>query len=69
MKLETAKRKFKGDWLAFQFTDESKEEGKVLLHTKSRHRLHKKLNSGKIPKGLYITFAGPLLPKGYSIVL
>jgi len=70
MRLSSAKTKYHGRWLAFRFTDESKEEGRVLLSDKDRHRLHQRLLKPRYRKaGLYVTYAGPLLPKEYSVIL
>ena len=70
MKLEAAKKKYKGDWIAFKFTDPDKNEGRVLLHGKDRHNLHKKIRSRKSgASNLYITFAGSILPKDFAIIL
>ena len=69
MRLSQAKRRFAKEWLVFSFTDETKEEGRVLLHHKDRHELHRKLTLRKIKRpNLYITFAGPQLPKDAAIV-
>ena len=70
MKLEAAKKKYKGDWLAFKFTNVEKNEGRVLLHERDRHNLHKKIRSRKnATANLYITFAGAILPKDFAIIL
>ena len=69
MKLSDAKKRFDGEWLAFQFAEKGSEAGKVLLHEKDRHLLHKKLISKKAKAGVYVTFAGPMLPKEYSVIL
>ena len=70
MKLSDAKKKFNANWIAFAFTNNAKEEGRVLLADKERRRLHQKLRSRKrLPANLYITYAGPKLPKDFSIIL
>ena len=72
MKLSVAKKRYKGDWLAFHFAKKGGEEGRVLFHDKDRHLLHKKLASHKTKStGVYITFAGPMLPdpKEYAVIL
>ena len=66
MKLAIAKRKYKGDWLAFQFSDEATEEGRVVAREKDRHKLFQKI--AKRGARVYITYAGALLPKEYSVI-
>ena len=68
MKLKTAKRKFKAQWLAFKYTNEAKDEGQVLLHDKDRKALYKKLDLKKAGGKVYVTYTGPLIPKEYSIL-
>ena len=68
MKLETAMRKFKNQWLAFEYKDEAKNEGQVLYHEKTRRALSKKLDLRKVRNKVYITFTGQLLPKNCSIL-
>ena len=70
MRLLSAKKRYEGQWLAFKFSDELKSEGRVLCHDKDRSRVLEKLaSSRKIPPRVYLTFAGPVLPKKYGIVL
>ncbi|MFQ6116571.1 MAG: hypothetical protein ACE5NG_21145 [bacterium] len=68
MKLEEAKAKYKGEWIAFRAVEEGDNpEGEVLLHNKDRRAFDKKL----VEQGLtnvYITFAGPPVPEGYSLM-
>ncbi len=70
MRLETAKNKFRKEWIAFQYTNREKREGKVIFHAKERHAFDAKLLAfkGKL-KNIYLTFTGPLVPKGTHIVL
>lgn len=68
MKLSSAKKRFSGEWLAFQFS--KGDEGRVLSHEKERSRLFEKLRARRrLSSGLYVTFAGPVLPKDVGIVL
>ena len=53
MKLKSAKRKFKNQWLAFKYTNESKDEGQVLLHEKTRKTLYQKLDLKKAGGKVY----------------
>ncbi len=70
MRLLAAKKRFRGEWLAFQFIDETKQTGKVILRDRDRHKLYQKLGSRKLKAtNVYVTYAGPLLPKDYSVIL
>ena len=70
MKLADAEKKFRANWIAFAFTNDAKDEGRVLFADKKRRQLHQKLRSRKrLPANLYITYAGPKLPKDFSIIL
>ena len=69
MKLAVAKRKYKGNWIAFRFSNEATQDGTVLVKDKDRHRLHKRLGSIKRLPRVYITFAGNILPEKFSIIL
>ncbi|MBW8051824.1 MAG: hypothetical protein FVQ77_16100 [Cytophagales bacterium] len=63
MKLEEAKIKYKGQWIAFRAFDESDNpEGRVILHGKDRKDFYKKLIEQGITD-VYLTFAGPLTQK------
>jgi hypothetical protein len=66
MKLDEAKKMFHGEWIAFRITKESQNpEGDVLLHNKNHRVLGKKILQKGI-KDVYITFAGPAIPEGYT---
>jgi hypothetical protein len=66
MKLEEAKNKFQGQWIAFRYYDEdSNPEGEVLLHKQNRREFDKELIQSGI-KDVYITYAGPSFPPGYA---
>jgi len=63
------KRKYKGEWLAIEVTQESNGEpvqGKLILHDKNRDRIWEKIELSK-DKEIYITYAGPLVEKGYAV--
>ena len=69
--LDDFKKKYKGEWLAFSVTKEKEDgiiEGKVIAHHPDRRTLHQKLRKKRI-KGVYITFAGPLVRPGYVVIL
>jgi hypothetical protein len=69
--LEEAKEKYSGEWIAFLVTEEKEEiekmEGEVIEHHVDRRELHKKLRQRDV-KNAYITFAGPLIKPGYSVM-
>ena len=68
MKLESAKRKFKNEWIAFKYTNESKDQGDVLIHNKNRKSLYDKLDLKKSGGKVYITFTGRLIPRGCVVM-
>ena len=68
MRLKSAKRRFRNQWLAFEYTNEAKDEGEVIIHEKTRRALYRKLDLKKAKSKVYITFSGPLLPKNCSIL-
>lgn len=68
MKIKDLKKKYKGEWLAIEVTEEQEGEpveGKLILHEKDHDKLW-----GKVPqkknKKIYVTYAGPPLEKGYA---
>ena len=70
MKLQEAKKKYKGEWLAFLVVKEIKGkevEGRVLAHTKDRRLLHQILRNKRV-KNAYVTYAGPMVKPGYAIM-
>lgn len=68
MKLEEAKTKYQGEWIAFRaFAESNDPEGEVILHNKDRHIFDKELVERRL-NNIYITFAGPLVPKGYAVM-
>ena len=70
MKLNEAKQKYKGEWLAFQVKKEDKRgrlEGKLLIHTKDKRELHQDLRKTRVKKA-YITYAGPAVKPGYAVI-
>lgn len=68
MRLEEAKAIYQGEWIAFRAFDEGDNpEGEVILHNKDRWAFDKEL----IERGItdvYITFAGPLIKEGFSVM-
>lgn len=68
MKLEEAKVLYQGEWIAFRAFEESDNpQGKVMLHNKDRRTFDKELLAQEITN-IYITFAGPPIPEGYSVM-
>jgi hypothetical protein len=68
MKLEDAKTRYQGEWIAFHALEEKDNpDGEVVLHNKDRRAFDKEL----LDRGLidvYITFTGPLVPEGYAVM-
>jgi len=69
MKLATAKRKYHDDWIAFRFTDEAKEEGRVIAHDKDRRKVFMRLARGGKLRKAYVTFGGPFVPPDVAVIL
>lgn len=68
MKLEEAKTIYQGEWIAFRaFEAGDNPEGEVILHDKDRWTFDKKLIECGITD-VYITFAGPLVKEGFSVM-
>lgn len=69
MRLSEAKKRYRGQWLAFRVEGKVNGdlEGRLIVHAKSRHRLFLTLRSRKEPD-LYLTFAGPPVKPGYEIL-
>jgi hypothetical protein len=68
MKLEEAKTRHRGEWLAFRALEErDNPEGEVLLHNKDRRAFDKELLERRLTD-VYITFAGPVVPEGYAVM-
>lgn len=67
MRLEEAKKKYTGEWIAFRAKKKGKNpDGEVVLHHRDRHAFDRALlKQGKT--GIYITFAGPVVPEGYAV--
>jgi hypothetical protein len=75
MRLNEAKRKYRNQWIAFQYTNREKKLGHVLFHDKDRHMFDAKfLTYKKKLNGAYLTYTGrsPLesfLDKGGGLLL
>ena len=69
MKLEEAKKLYPDEWIAFRSNEDGENpDGEVLLHNKKRREFNKELLSRELVN-VYITFTGPLIPEGYSVLL
>ncbi|HDN79358.1 MAG: hypothetical protein DRI61_01660 [Chloroflexi bacterium] len=68
MRLKEAKRKFKGEWIAFKVHSDGEDpEGEVVLHNKDRRAFNRELVKLKL-SGVYITYAGPVVPEDYAVM-
>jgi len=71
MSLEQAKQRYAGQWLAFLVTEETPTGelwGQLLAHNPDRRELHRELREKKVERA-YITFAGPVVKPGYTVIL
>ena len=69
--LEKAKQEYAGQWLAFLVTEETLTGellGQVITHNHDRRELHKELRAKKVDRA-YVTFAGPVVKPGYTVIL
>jgi hypothetical protein len=70
MRLTEAKRKYRNQWIAFQYTDRENKLGRVLFHDRDRNQFDiKMLKRKKKLNGAYLTYTGPLVPKDVVVVL
>ncbi|MCL0057231.1 hypothetical protein M1N50_02820 [Dehalococcoidia bacterium] len=68
MKLEDAKTRYQGEWIAFRTVDQNDNpEGEVILHHRDRRTFDKELVEHGLT-GVYVTFAGPAVPEGYAVM-
>jgi len=68
MKLKEAKKKYKGNWIAFLIeSNGNNPEGKVLDYDKDKSLLQERLR-GKNIKEVYITYAGDYIKAGYEVM-
>jgi hypothetical protein len=68
VRLEEAKARHQGEWIAFRAFDESDNpEGEIVLHDKDRQTFDKELIECGITD-VYIIFAGPPVPEGYAVM-
>lgn len=68
MRLEEAKRLHPNEWIAFRPLGEGDNpEGRLILHHPDRRTFDKKLIRQGI-SDVYITFTGPLVREGFSVM-
>ena len=68
MRLEEVRTMFQGEWIAFRsFEEGDNPEGEVILHEKDRRAFDRKLIECGFTD-VYITFAGPLVKEGFSVM-
>ena len=69
--LERVKELHAGEWLAFLVTEELPTGdllGELIAHNPDRRHLHRELRANKVSRA-YVTFAGPLIKPGYTVML
>lgn len=69
--LEQVKQQYAGQWLAFLVSEETPTGellGELLAHHPDRRELHRELRERKVERA-YITFAGPVVKPGYTVIL
>lgn len=69
--LQQLKQKYAGQWLAFLVAEEMPNGdllGRMIAHNLDRRELHQELREKKI-KRAYMTFAGPVVKPGYTVIM
>lgn len=69
LEIESLKKKYPGEWLAIEVTEERNGEpvrGRLILHSKDRDELWRKIELSR-EREIYVTYAGPLIEKGYAV--
>jgi hypothetical protein len=67
-KIDELRKRYKGQWLAIDVTKEKGGraiEGRLVLHTTDREKLWRSVPVSRKRK-LYVTYAGPILDRGYA---
>lgn len=65
------KQQYAGQWLAFLVTEETPAGellGQLVAHNPDRRELHRQLREKGVAN-VYVTFAGPVVKPGYTVVL
>ena len=68
--LEDAKQRYAREWLAFSIAEEASTGelfGHVIAHNSDRRELHRELREKKV-RDVYVTFAGPPVKPGYTVI-
>jgi hypothetical protein len=69
LEITALKKKYPGEWLAIEVTEERDGEplkGRLILHSKDRDELWEEIELSP-EKEIYVTYAGPLVEKGYAV--
>ena len=69
--LQQLKQKYAGQWLAFLVAEEMPNGdllGRMIAHNLDRRELHQELREKSIKRS-YVTFAGPVIKPGYTVIL
>jgi len=69
--LQQVKQQYPGQWLAFLVTEETPTGellGQLLARNPDRRDLHRELREKKVERA-YVTFAGPVVKPGYTVIL
>lgn len=69
--LEQVKQQYAGQWLAFLVGEEKPMGellGELIAHNSDRRELHRQLREKEV-KRAYITFTGPVIKPGYTVIL
>ena len=67
-KIESLKKKYKEEWLAIEVTEEIEGKpfrGNLIYHSRDHDELWDKIAKDK--RRIYVTYAGPLIEKGYAV--
>ncbi|MBI4287663.1 MAG: hypothetical protein HY671_04430 [Chloroflexi bacterium] len=68
MRLEEAKIRYQGEWVAFRANEEGDNpDGAVILHHRERPTFDRELVERELTD-VYVTFAGPPVPERYAVM-
>lgn len=69
MKLETAKKKYKGQWFMFDFENGSNSSGRVIAHDKNHHKMMELFQMKARYDRVYLMCGGPAITRpGFTIL-
>ena len=69
--LRALKQQYAGQWLAFLVDQETPGGdllGQMIAHNLDRRELHRELREKKVER-VYVTFAGPVVKPGYTVIM